>query len=98
MTINDKFEAAISDTDIIVDLYKCDRFGILTMLFNKIYIPEYIYINELEKVVNRDRSISLDDVKCKIEDKSSPFEIVYEKDLDLITKNAKKLWYVRKLS
>ncbi len=49
MKIEDKFEAAISDTDILLDLYKSESFQILSLLFHKIYIPEFIYEKELKK-------------------------------------------------
>lgn len=90
MKIEDKFEAAISDTDILLDLYKSESFQILSLLFHKIYIPEFIYEKELKKVARRHKDVSLDDLKCKIEDKDSPFEIVYESTLDTVTKSLKR--------
>jgi len=91
MKIDDKFEAAISDTDILIDLYKSECFQILSILFHKIYIPEFIYEKELTKVAKRHQDISLDDLKGKIEDENSPFEIIYESSLDPVTKNLKKM-------
>lgn len=88
--IDGKFEAAISDTDILLDLFKSDSFQILDLLFHKIYIPEFIYEKELTRVARRHKDISLDELKSELEDKGGPFEIVYESDLDLVTKNVKK--------
>lgn len=87
MNIEDKFKAAISDTDILIDLYKSNSFEILSILFEKIYIPEFIYHNELLKVARRHQDIVLEDLKKEIESDQSPFEIVYDKNLDPLTKN-----------
>lgn len=87
MNIEDKFEAAISDTDIIIDLYKSNSFEILSILFEKIYIPEFIYNTELLKVAKRHNDIELEDLKRKIDSEQSPFEIVYDQHLDSLTKN-----------
>ena len=47
--IDEKFTAAISDTDILLDLFRCDSFHILSLLFKRIFIPEFIYKMELIK-------------------------------------------------
>ena len=44
-----KYEAAISDTDILINLAKIQRLDVLELLFSKIYIPKYIYDKELKK-------------------------------------------------
>lgn len=90
MNIDEKFEAAISDTDILIDLFKSEAFQILELLFHKIYIPEFIYKKELKKVAKRHKDISLEALQSQLEDKDGPFEIVYESGLDIITKNVKK--------
>lgn len=87
MNIEDKFKAAISDTDILIDLYKSNSFEILSILFEKIYIPEFIYYNELLRVAQRHKDIVLEDLKRKIESDQSPFEIVYDGNLDPTIKN-----------
>ena len=86
----EKFRAAISDTDILLDLYRSDAFQILDLLFYKIYIPEYIYEKELKKVAMRYKDITLADLKAKLEDENGIFEIVYESSLDITIKNIKK--------
>lgn len=97
MKIDEKFEAAISDTDIILDLYRSGCLQILSLLFHKIYIPEFIYENELKKVASRRHDISFDELKQKIEDKNGPFEIVYERNIDTVTKNLKKVLVQEKM-
>ncbi|MDW7662936.1 MAG: hypothetical protein SCL54_16160 [Bacillota bacterium] len=88
--IDEKFEAAISDTDILIDLFKSETLQILNLLFHKIYIPEFIYEKELKKVAGRQREISLDEFQTKIEATDGIFEIVNESGLDIVTKNVKK--------
>ena len=88
--IDEKFEAAISDTDILIDLFKSGTLEILELLFHKIYIPEFIYEKELKKVVRRQQDISLIELQVHLEDSDGPFEIVYDSELDNITKNVKK--------
>lgn len=87
----EKFKAAISDTDIILDLYKSDLFSLLGILFEKIFITELVYERELKKVARSKMKINYADLIRKIEDEESIFEIVYEKDLDIETKNIKKI-------
>jgi predicted nucleic acid-binding protein len=88
--IDEKFDAAISDTDILIDLFRSDTLQILDLLFHKIYIPEFIYEKELKKVVSRQNDISLEEIQFELEDKSGFFEIVYECGLDIDTKNIRK--------
>lgn len=90
LRVDEKFEAAISDTDILIDLFKSGTFQILDLLFHKIYIPELIFEKELIKVVKQHNDISLVALITILKDKNSPFEIVYETDLDIVTKNIKK--------
>lgn len=49
LKIEEKFEAAISDTDILIDLFTSGTLQILSLLFHKIYIPEFIYEKELNR-------------------------------------------------
>lgn len=86
MIVEEKFDAAISDTDLIIDLYKSDCMNLLSLLFNKIYITEFIFEKELKKVSGSD----FEAIKAIIEDEKSPFEIVWDNSLDIITKNSKK--------
>lgn len=86
MIIEDKFEAAISDTDIIIDLFRSGCVDLLSLLFNRIYITEFIFDRELRKIAGS----NFDAIRAIIEDPNSPFEIVWENGLDFVTKNAKK--------
>lgn len=88
--IDEKFKAAISDTDILLDLFKCEAFEILGLLFHKIYIPEFIYEKELKRVARRHKDISVVDLQSHLEAKNGLFEIVYDNELDITTKNIKK--------
>ncbi|OAA93549.1 hypothetical protein [Clostridium coskatii] len=64
----EKYEAAISDTDILINLAKVDKIEILKFLFSKIVIPYFIYnvelrrkagpnFSKIEKVINEENSI-----------------------------------------
>lgn len=44
-----KYEAAISDTDILINLAKVDRLDILELVFSKIVIPHFVYDVELRR-------------------------------------------------
>ena len=39
-----RYIGAISDTDILINLARVDRLGVLEYLFKKIIIPQYIYM------------------------------------------------------
>lgn len=72
-----KYEAAISDTDILINLAKVDELRILELLFSKIVIPYYIYDVELR----RKASIYFIKIENTINKPGSIFEIVNrEKD------------------
>jgi hypothetical protein len=90
MKIDDKFHAAVSDTDILIDLYKCNSYNILNLLFDKIVIPEYIFEKELKRVVSRSKDISFYEMKKYFEDPESPFEIIYDKEVNGYTKATKR--------
>ncbi|WP_297426491.1 hypothetical protein [Clostridium sp.] len=80
-----KYEAAISDTDIIINLAKVDRLDILKLVFSKIVIPHFVYDVELRR-----RAQSL---FCKIEKEinrqDSIFEVVDRKEDFVLNKLAK---------
>lgn len=86
MKIEDKFEAAISDTDILIDLYKSGCMELFSLLFNRIFITEYIFEKELKRVAGKDFT----SINSIISDEKSPFEVVWEKDLDIATKTQKE--------
>lgn len=71
LRVDEKFEAAISDTDILIDLFKSGTFQILDLLFHKIYIPELIFEKELIKVVKQHNDISLVALITILKDKNS---------------------------
>jgi len=92
MKIEDKFQAAVSDTDILIDLFKCNAYDILNLLFDKILIPEYIFEKELKKVASRIKGISLYDMKKYFEDEESPFEIeMKEESGEVFDKESERL-------
>ncbi|MVX65909.1 hypothetical protein GKZ28_19715 [Clostridium chromiireducens] len=80
-----KYEAAISDTDILINLAKVDRLDILELVFSKIIIPHFVYDVELRR-----RAQSL---FCKIEQevnrKDSIFEVIDRKEDFVLNKLAK---------
>lgn len=44
-----KYEAAISDTDILINLAKVGKLNVLNLLFSRIVIPYYVYDKELRR-------------------------------------------------
>lgn len=87
-----KYKCAISDTDILIDLFKSDALNVLQVLFEKVYITEFIYEKELKKVANRLRIdfVKLDQI---ITDPDGIFEIIYDNQLDIPTKKIKKVTF-----
>jgi hypothetical protein len=81
-----KISAAISDTDILLDLYRSNCLELLSYLFSEIHIPEYIYELELKKVAGKD----LIGIMKIINDDNGIFKVIYDKDLDIGVKNLKK--------
>lgn len=65
-----KYKAAISDTDILINLAKVDKLNILELVFSRIVIPYYVYNKEL-----RDRAKSL---FCKIEEEINRQDSIFE--------------------
>lgn len=49
--INDfkKLKAAVSDTDILIHLVKADVIDFLKLIFETIFIPQYVYDVEIKK-------------------------------------------------
>ncbi len=89
MKIDDKFHAAVSDTDILIDLFKCNSCDLLNLLFDKIVIPEFIFEKELKKIVQKNKDFSFFEMSKYINDEKSKFEIIYDKDVDQYTKATK---------
>lgn len=65
-----KYEAAISDTDILINLAKVDKLNILELLFSKIVIPYFVYDVELR---NRAKSLF-----CNIEEEINRQDSIFE--------------------
>jgi|GEM_PF-1065447 predicted nucleic acid-binding protein len=85
-----KYRCAISDTDILIDLFKSDALNILNVLFEKIYITEYIYEKELKRVANR-LKIDFSELDQIITNPDGIFEIIYDDQLDIPVKKVKKI-------
>lgn len=52
-----KYKGAISDADILINLAKADKIFILEHLFERIYIPKYVYERELIRKAGKSYSI-----------------------------------------
>jgi predicted nucleic acid-binding protein len=87
-----KYKCAISDTDILIDLFKSDALNILQVLFEEIHITEYIYEKELKRVANR---LKIDFAKLDqiITNPDRIFEIKYDNQLDISIKKIKKVTF-----
>ena len=48
-SINMRYEGAISDTDILINLAKANGLGILRFIFKKVIVPQYIHGDELRR-------------------------------------------------
>ena len=90
-----KYKCAISDTDILIDLFKSDALNLLQVLFEKVYITEFIYEKELKKVANRLR-IDFAKLDQIITDPDGIFEIIYDDQLDIPTKKIKKVIFKKR--
>ncbi len=82
-----KYSASISDTDILIHLAKAESLHILDYLFEKIYIPKYVYDKELRRKA-KDLFPKLEAI---INDENSIFTLVdKDKDFDIINKQLAK--------
>lgn len=80
-----RYEAAISDTDILINLAKVEELKILSLLFSKIIIPAYVY----EKEIKRKAGIHFHKIETEIKREGSIFEIVNRENDFVINKLAK---------
>lgn len=90
MKINTKYEAAISDTDILIDLFRTNTMEILKLLFKKIVIPSYIYNRELPKTARKFKDHTLSEILSYIEYNKDFFCIVSDDDLTVEERILKK--------
>lgn len=51
------YKAAVSDTDILVNLAKVERLDILGFIFKEIVIPEYVYDREIKRKAKKQLGI-----------------------------------------
>lgn len=79
-----KYTAAISDTDILINLAKVDRLDLLSLLFSKIIIPFFVYDYELRKKTG----IYFSRIEAEIKKESSIFEIVNREEDIVVNKLA----------
>jgi predicted nucleic acid-binding protein len=79
-----KYIAAISDTDILINLAKVDRLDLLSLLFSKIIIPFFVYDYELRKKTG----IYFSKIEAEIKKENSIFEIVNREDDVIVNKLA----------
>ncbi|HFL2584271.1 TPA: hypothetical protein ACG3KG_003224 [Clostridioides difficile] len=81
-----KYKAAISDTDILINLAKVNRLDILELLFEEITIPHYVYDTEIRKKANRFLGI----ITSKIHE-GGVFKLLNRKDDKIINSIAKPI-------
>lgn len=79
------YKAAISDTDILINLAKVGELKILNLLFSNIIIPAYVY----EKEIKRKAGIHFHIIETEINKEDSIFQIVNREDDFVINKLAK---------
>ncbi|QAA33550.1 hypothetical protein [Clostridium manihotivorum] len=79
-----KYTAAISDTDILINLAKVNRLDLLSLLFSKIIIPFFVYDYELRKKTG----IYFPLIEAEIKKEGSIFEIVNREDDAIVNKLA----------
>jgi predicted nucleic acid-binding protein len=79
-----KYTAAISDTDILINLAKVDRLDLLSLLFSKIIIPFFVYDYELRKKTG----VYFSKIEAEIKKENSIFEIVNREDDVIVNKLA----------
>lgn len=80
-----KYEGAISDTDILINLAKVDELRVLEFIFSKIIIPYYIYNVELR----RKAAVNFSKIEKAINKEGSIFQIVNREE-DFIVNNLAK--------
>ncbi|MBB6632064.1 hypothetical protein [Clostridium algidicarnis] len=79
-----KYTAAISDTDILINLAKVGRLDLLSLLFSKIIIPFFVYDYELRKKTGIYFSI----IEAEIKKEDSIFEIINREEDVIVNKLA----------
>jgi predicted nucleic acid-binding protein len=82
-----KYISAIYDTYILIHLAKAGHLSLLNQPFEAVYIPEYIFKNELRKKAGALFHV----IGQAINDPDSIFILVADSDLDLTQKQVKKL-------
>lgn len=82
-----RYKAAISDTDIFINLAMVDRLDLLSLLFSKIYIPFYVYDVELRKKTG----IFFSRIESEIKKENSIFEIINREEDKVIEKLAEPI-------
>lgn len=85
-----KFDAAVSDTDILIDLYRTDTLELLRVLFNKIIIPEYIFQREIPKAANKFKDTTGWGLKEYISNNPDYILVVADKDMPADVRMLKK--------
>jgi len=81
MKIITKFEAAVSDTDILVDLYRTGTLDLLKIVFNKVIIPDYIYSREIPNIATKFKDDTFFGLKKYIEDNEGYIVVVKDSDM-----------------
>ncbi len=81
MSIATKFEAAVSDTDILIDLYRTGNLELFKILFSKIVIPNYIYTREIPKAASKFKDDTLFGLRKYLEENKGYIEIVKDEDM-----------------
>lgn len=81
MKIATKFEAAVSDTDILIDLYRTGTLDLLKIVFKRIVIPYYIYSRELPNIASKFKDGTLFGLKKYIEDNEGYIVVVKDSDM-----------------
>jgi predicted nucleic acid-binding protein len=89
-----KYTAAISDTDILINLAKVDRLDLLSLLFSKIIIPFFVYDYELRKKTG----IYFPIIEAEIKKDGSIFEIINREDDVIVNKLATQVIQNKKMS
>ncbi|PKM53548.1 MAG: hypothetical protein CVV00_11860 [Firmicutes bacterium HGW-Firmicutes-5] len=81
MKIITKFEAAVSDTDILIDLYRTGTLDLLKIVFNKVIIPDYIYSREIPIITIKFKDDTFFGLKKYIEDNEGYIVVVKDSDM-----------------
>lgn len=82
-----KYTAAISDTDILINLAKIDRLDVLSLMFTKIIIPFFVYDVELRK----NTGMFFQKIEAEIKRENSIFQIVNREENFVINRLAKPI-------